>query len=88
MADKNKCIGKLTLDISDIDAKVKDLNNKLSQIGVGKKIDLSRQVASEVKKQLKAVEDAINKSVKNIQDAAQRASGAFSGITKQTNSGS
>ena len=78
MADK--CIGKLTLDITDVEKQVKRVDALLKSVGAGVKVDLSSQVASEVKKQLATVEAAIKASVKNIQDAADQATRAFNGI--------
>ena len=53
MADK--CIGNLTLNTKQIDEAVKHVNDKLKELGVGIKVDLSNKVSSEVKKQLNSV---------------------------------
>ena len=49
MADK--CIGKLTLDISDVEKKVQSINEALSKVGSKVNVNLSKQISSEVKKQ-------------------------------------
>ena len=84
MADK--AIGKLTLDITDVEKKIKDINTKLASIGAGVKIDLSKQVANEVKKQLKSVEDEINNALKSIQSSSTKISSSLSEIGKRSGS--
>ena len=86
MADK--CIGKLTLDITDIQKKVAEVNAELAKLGVTKPINISTAVAAEVKKQLSAIESAIKASVKTIQDSANQAANAFSGAFKGASTGS
>lgn len=49
MADK--CIGKLTLDISDVEKKVTQINEALNKVGAKTNINLSKSISKEVKAQ-------------------------------------
>lgn len=73
-----KCIGTLTLNTDKLKTQIEDINKYLSQIGVG--VNLSNRITNEIKKQLKAVEDEIKKSVQDIQEAAQKATDAFNTV--------
>ena len=53
MADK--MIGKLTIDISDIEKKLDQVNKALAKVGAGVKVDLSKDIGKEVKAQLDGV---------------------------------
>lgn len=53
MADKS--IGKLTIDISDIEKKLDQVNKALAKVGAGVKVDLSKDIGKEVKAQLDGV---------------------------------
>ena len=77
MADK--CIGKLTLDITDVESKIKHIDTLLKSIGAGKSVSLSAKVANEVKKQLSALEKAIKDSISKIQTATQQATSSLTG---------
>ena len=79
MAVGDKSIGKLTLDISDVEAKVKRIDVLLKSIGAGKSVSLSAKVANEVKKQLTALEKVIKDSVSKIQSATQKATTSLTG---------
>lgn len=69
MADK--CIGKLTLDISDIEKKVKAINEALA--GIGKNAGVKIKIADEVKKQINEMYDVIQKGSQKITEAANNA---------------
>lgn len=71
MADK--CIGRLTLDTKQIDEAVKNVNDKLKELGVGIKVDLSNKVSSEVKKQLDSVLKEIEKYETKMSEAVDKA---------------
>lgn len=49
MADK--CIGKLTLDISDVEKKVQSINEALGKVGSKVNVNLSKDISKEIKKQ-------------------------------------
>ena len=77
MADQ--VIGKLTLDVSNIDKSVKHVNEELAKLGAGVKVDLSNKVSAEVKKQLDSVlkeiksyeskmSEAVNKAIENAKN--------------------
>lgn len=72
-AGSEKYIGKLMLDITDIQAKAEEVNKILGKLGVGAKVDLSDKVSKEVKKQLDEVVKTIEAGQKKINDAAQKA---------------
>lgn len=55
MAAGEKVIGKLKLDTSQVDSAVKHVNEELAKLGVGVKVDLTKKVSAEVKKQLDSV---------------------------------
>ena len=78
MADK--CIGKLTLDITDISKKLDEVNKALAKLGVDAKIDLSSKVSAEVKKQLDSVQKEIEKGTQKIDAAATKAAEAIEKI--------
>lgn len=86
MASENS-IGKLTLDISDIDAKIKKINESLKSLGAGVKVDLSKQISTEVKKQLDSLQKEIDAGSKKIKDAAQKAVDAINQIGNAKASG-
>ena len=69
MAAGDKSIGSLTLDISDVEAKAKKVNELLKSMGVGAKVDLSDKVSREVKKQLDDVIKVIEEGQKKINEA-------------------
>lgn len=71
MADK--CIGTLTLNTKKIDEAVKHVNEKLSELGAGIKVDISKQVASEVKKQLDGVLKEIQSYESKMSSAVDKA---------------
>ena len=73
MADK--CIGRLTLDTKKIDEAVKHVNEKLAELGAGVKVDISKQVASEVKKQLDSVLKEIQSYEAKMSSAVDKAIG-------------
>lgn len=71
MADaKEKCIGKLTLDISDIETKIKAINTSLATLG--KNADVKIKITDEVKKQIEAIYNDLQNSSKKITDVAQK----------------
>ena len=63
-----KCIGKLTLDISDVDKKVRDVNNFLNKIGANVNLE---------KKLSEGIRNALNKLVNEAQKAGEEASKAI-----------
>ena len=69
----DKCIGKLTLDISNVESQIKKVQELLKSVGAGVKVDLSKNIAAEVKKQLDAVQKEIENGSKKINEAAQKA---------------
>ena len=73
MADK--CIGRLTLDTKKIDEAVKHVNEKLAELGAGVKVDLSKKVSSEVKKQLDGVLKEIQSYEAKMSSAVDKAIG-------------
>lgn len=72
MAADEKCIGRLTLDTSKVDKAIKHVNDKLKEIGVGIKVDLSDKVSAEVKKQLDGILKDIEKYEKRMSDAVDK----------------
>lgn len=78
MADK--CIGKLTLDISDVEKKVQKINETLAMAGAGVKVDLSKNISAEVKKQLDKVLKEIEGYEKKISEASTKAANAIGQI--------
>ena len=66
----DKCIGKLYLDTSQIKQDVKEVQDLLKSIGAGVKVDLSKNVAKEVKAQLEEVRKEIEKQTEKIKNAA------------------
>ena len=72
MAADEKCIGRLTLDTSKVDKAIKHVNDKLKEIGVGIKVDLSEKVSAEVKKQLDGILKDIEKYEKRMSDAVDK----------------
>lgn len=73
MADK--CIGRLTLDTKKVDEAVKHVNEKLAELGAGVKVNISKQVASEVKKQLDSVLKEIQSYEAKMNSAVDKAIG-------------
>ena len=69
MADK--CIGKLTLDISDVEKKVNAINEALGKIGSNAKVKIN--IAEEVKKQINAMYEELQNGAKKIGEAANEA---------------
>ena len=78
MADK--CIGKLTLDISDINKKVQAINDALGSIGKGAAVKIS--IADEVKKQISQIYDELQNGAKKIAESAQQSVKAIESIGK------
>ena len=65
MADaQKKCIGKLTLDISDIETKIKAINTSLATLG--KNADVKIKIADEVKKQIEVIYNDHQNSSKKL----------------------
>ena len=70
----NGVIGKLTLDVSDVEKKVDKINQALSKIGTNSQVKI--QIADEVKKQLDKVYDEIQKGAEKLTKAMQNIGGA------------
>ena len=77
MADK--LIGKLTLDISDVEKKVNAINTALATIGKGAIVKM--RIADEVKSQINQVYQSLQDGVKKINDAANKAIQAVNNIS-------
>lgn len=80
MADDDKIIGRLKLDITDIKSSVKTVNELLASIGVGAKVDFSKDVAKEVKKQLESVLKEVKGYETKINDAVNKAAEKISSV--------
>ena len=64
---EEKCIGRLTLDIEDIERKVEKINSLLEGIGSGIKVDLSGAISKEVDKQIGDVQKRVEAGAKEIE---------------------
>ena len=80
MAADDKIIGRLKLDITDIKSSVKTVNELLASIGVGAKVDFSKDVAKEVKKQLESVLKEVKGYETKINDAVNKAAEKISSV--------
>ena len=69
MADK--CIGKLTLDISDVEKKVNAINQALA--GIGKNASIKIKIAEEVKSQIDKIYQELENGSKKISETASKA---------------
>lgn len=69
MADK--CIGKLTLDISDVEKKIDAINQALS--GIGKNASIKIKIAEEVKAQIDKIYKELEDGSKRISETANKA---------------
>ena len=69
MADK--CIGKLTLDISDVEKKVNAINQALA--GIGKNASIKIKIAEEVKAQIDKIYQELENGSKKIIETANKA---------------
>jgi hypothetical protein len=87
MADK--CIGKLTLDISDVEKKVGDINKALATIGsnANVKINIAKEVKDQIDKIYKELENKVNqitstadKAIKSIEQI-----GTAKGVSAENN---
>lgn len=73
-------IGKLTLDISDVEKKVTEINRILGNIGANQKVKLN--ISEEVKKQIDKVYNDLQSGVTKITEAAQKAVQAVEAVGK------
>ena len=83
MSAKNGLIGKLTLDIKDVEDKVKAINSALGNIG--KNVNVKLKIADEVKKQLEKIYQEMEKGAEKVKSAADKVSKSmesFGGSTK------
>lgn len=71
MADQ--CIGKLKLDITDVEQKITKINEALSKVGSKVNVNLSKEISKEVKAQLDAVLKEVEGYQKKIAEAADKA---------------
>ena len=78
MADK--LIGKLTLDISDIENKVKAINKALGDIGKNAQVKIS--IADEVKKQIEKIYDELEKGAEKVKTAADKVAKSMADMGK------
>lgn len=81
MADK--CIGKLTLDISDVEKKVKDINEFLSKIGAG--VDVGKKLSESIRKELNKLVEEARKAGEEAQKALEQKNqaGKMGGLASQ-----
>ena len=83
MADgAEKCIGKLTLDTTGVKNAVKEVNDMLADLGVGKKVNISTKVTAAVKESLKDIETLLAQSEKKIAETAEKAAKSIEQIGK------
>ena len=76
MADQ--CIGKLKLDITDVEQKITKINEALSKVGSKVNVNMSKEISKEVKAQLDAVLKEVEGYQKKIAEAADKAASAVS----------
>lgn len=81
MADQ--CIGKLTLDISDVEKKIDQINEALSKAGSKVNVDISKEIGKEVKAQLDSVLKEIKGYEGKIAKAVDNAINGVSGSGKR-----
>ena len=74
---QDACIGKLTLDISDVDKKVTEINTLLSKLGSKANVNISKQISKEVKGQLDSILKDLNKYAEEIKRSAANVSKSF-----------
>lgn len=73
--EADKCIGRLTLDIKDVEQKVAKVNEELRKLGAGVKVDMGKMWKDAIKRQL-------DEMVKQAQETGQKMRDAMTGGTE------